>query len=269
MDRWRLSRDHANLTVTRQIIRGVRQEEGSMVYRRDSQAAPPPPPVETPRELPPPRPAPVMTPAPQPALQPAPAPLPPAALARREEPAPFEAVIRAGTHIPLTFRNTVDTKHSHEGDRIYLQTAFPVAQDGRTILPRGTFVTGAVTQIKQPGHLGKGELFLRFDTLTLPNGTTRDLRSRLGSGDEGKVAGQPDRGADARKVGGAAGTGASVGVITGSAAGHAGMGAGIGGAAAGIASVLLSRGADARLPQGTTVDMVLDRDLRFRSDELR
>jgi hypothetical protein len=33
--------------------------------------------------------------------------------------------------------------------------------------------------------------------------------------------------------------------------------------------VLLSRGADASLPQGTTVDMVLDRDLRFRGDELR
>lgn len=251
MDRWRLSPDHVNLTVTRQIIRGVKQEEGSMVYRRDSPAAAPPP-----------RPAPVATPSPAP---------PPSALARREtaEPVPSEVVLRAGTHIPLTFRNTVDTRHSHEGEHIYLETAFPVAQDGFVVIPRGAFVNGVITQIKPPSHTGKGEMFIRFDVLALPNGVKRDLLSRLASGDEGKIEGQPDRGADARKIGGAAGTGASVGVMTGSAAGHAGMGAGIGGATAGIASVLLSRGADASLPQGTTVDMVLDRDLRFRADELR
>jgi hypothetical protein len=262
MDRWRLSPDHANLTVTRQIIRGVKQEEGSMVYRRDSPAAAPPPQTPAPRELPPPRPAPVATPAPAP---------PPPALARREAapPVPSEVVLRAGTHIPLTFRNTVDTRHSHEGERIYLETAFPVAQDGFVVIPRGAFVNGVITQIKPPGHTGKGEMFIRFDVLALPNGVKRDLQSRLASGDEGKIEGQPDRGADARKIGGAAGTGAGTGVTAGSAAGHAGMGAGIGGATAGIASVLLSRGADASLPQGTTVDMVLDRDLRFRADELR
>jgi hypothetical protein len=273
MDRWRLSRDHATLTITRQIIRGIHQEEGSMSYRRDVPSAPPP--VITRDEEPPPPPE----PRPRPRLQPAPPPPPPVAapqpepapLSRREEapPPPYEMVVPAGTHIPLTFRNTVDTRHSHEGDRIYLQTAFPVAQDGRVILPRGTFVTGAVTQVKPPGHLGKGELFIRFDTITLPNGKTRDLRSRLATDEQGKVEGQPDRGQDARKVGSAAGAGAGVGVMTGSAAGHPGMGAGIGGATAGIASVMVSRGADASLPQGTTVDMVLDRDLHFRSDELQ
>jgi hypothetical protein len=180
-----------------------------------------------------------------------------------------DVIIPAGTHIPLTFRNSVDTRHSQEGERIYLQTEFPVAQDGRIIIPRGSFVTGVVTRIKPPGHMGtKGELFIRFDTLTLPNGVVRDFRSRLATGDEGKITGQPDTAADTRRVTGAAGTGATVGVMTGSAAGHAGMGAGIGGAAAGIASVLLSRGADATLPRGTTVDMVLDRDVSFRSDEL-
>lgn len=180
------------------------------------------------------------------------------------------AVIRAGTHIPLTFRNSVDTRHSQEGDRIYLQTAFPVAVDGRIVIPRGSFVTGVVTAIKRPSHMAtKGELFIRFDSLTLPNGVMRDFRSRLGNDDEGRISGQPDASANAGQVTRAAGTGATIGVITGSAGGHAGMGAGIGGAAAGIASVLLSRGADARLPQGTTVDMVLDRDLRFTADDLR
>lgn len=258
MDRWELSRDRANLKVTRQIIRGVKQEEGSMVYRRDEPAAPPPPVTTSEVE-------------PAPAV-PAPPPPPTLTLRRHETPEPAvaaEVVIRAGTHIPLTFRNNVDTKHSHEGDHIYLQTAFPVAQDGRVVLPRGSFVTGIVTQIKQPGRLSKGELFIRFDLLTLPNGVKRDLSSRLAAGDEGKIEGRSNRGADGRKVAGDAGTGASVGVMTGGAAGHAGMGAGIGGAAGGLASVLFSRAADAALPAGTTVDMVLDRDLRFQPDELQ
>jgi type IV secretion system protein VirB10 len=60
-------------------------------------------------------------------------------------------------------------------------------------------------------------------------------------------------------------------VITGGIAGNAAKGAGVGGAAgaaAGLASVLLSRGPDAMLHRGTTVEMILDRDLLFRAEEL-
>jgi type IV secretion system protein VirB10 len=49
------------------------------------------------------------------------------------------------------------------------------------------------------------------------------------------------------------------------------MGAGIGGAAgaaAGIAGVLLTRGPEAILAKGSTVEMVLDRPLTFESAEL-
>jgi type IV secretion system protein VirB10 len=49
------------------------------------------------------------------------------------------------------------------------------------------------------------------------------------------------------------------------------MGVGIGaaaGAAAGLASVFGSRGPDAVLRRGTTVEMMLDRDLSFRLGEL-
>ena len=49
------------------------------------------------------------------------------------------------------------------------------------------------------------------------------------------------------------------------------MGAGVGaiaGAAAGLAVVLLTRGPDLILPQGTTVEMVLDRELRYDRREL-
>jgi len=119
------------------------------------------------------------------------------------------------------------------------------------------------------------------DSLTLPNGVTRDFRSRLGSVDargderldkkEGMVQGDSDKGGDARTVGEGAATGAGIGAVVGAAAGHAGMGAGIGGAAgaaAGLAGVLLTRGPDAVLAKGSTVEMVLDRPLVFDAGEV-
>jgi len=136
-----------------------------------------------------------------------------------------------------------------------------------------------VTEVKRPGKMkGRSELYIRFDSLTLPNGVTRDFRSRLDNAgvqnvdrQEGKIMGDTDRAGDARKVGEAAGAGASVGGIAGSIAGHPGMGAGIGaiaGAAAGIMAVLSTRGPEVILPKGTTLEMVLDRELRFEAREL-
>src|SRR5450756_952308 len=43
MDRWRLSPDHATLTITRQVISGALQTEGVLVYRGEGWVAPPVP----------------------------------------------------------------------------------------------------------------------------------------------------------------------------------------------------------------------------------
>jgi len=85
------------------------------------------------------------------------------------------------------------------------------------------------------------------------------------------VRSEGNKAGDLRTIGEAAGAGTSVGVIAGSAAGHAGMGAGIGaaaGAAAGMMGVLLSRGPDAVLSRGSTLEMVLDRPISFTESEL-
>jgi hypothetical protein len=207
-----------------------------------------------------------------------------AALAQEAAPAarPADYVVQPGTKIPLSLINTISTKHSAEGDRVYLETAFPVLVNGRIVVPVGSYVAGTVTQIKKPGRMkGRGELYVRFDSLTLPNGVTRDFRARLGGVDgqtsgeldksEGKVKSEGNKAGDARSIGEAAGAGASIGVIAGSAAGHAGMGAGIGaaaGAAAGLIGVLATRGPDAVLARGSTVEMVLDRPVSFEEGEL-
>lgn len=195
---------------------------------------------------------------------------------------PDTFVVPTGTHIALNMINSVSTKHSSPGDRIYLESAFPVVISGHILIPAGSYVEGTVTEVRRPGRVkGKGELYVRFDSLTLPNGVTRDFRSRLGSIDargkeklddkEGQVKSESNVGSDVRTVAEGAATGASVGSIAGAAAGHVGMGAGIGagaGAIAGIAGVLLTRGPDAILAKGSTVEMVLDRNLVFGADEV-
>lgn len=196
--------------------------------------------------------------------------------------APTEFTVTPGTHIPLSLLNSVSSKHSVEGDRVYMQTVFPVVVNGRIVIPPGSYVAGTVTHLKRPGRVkGKGELFLRFDSLTLPNGVVRDFRARLSNvdarddqtvkKDEGMVKGAGNKGGDLKTIGEAAAAGASVGVMAGSAAKAAGMGAAAGasaGAIAGLLGVLLTRGPDATLAQGTTIEMVLDRPITLASKEL-
>ena len=190
--------------------------------------------------------------------------------------------VQPGTKILLSMINSVSTKHAAEGDRIYLETAFPIMVNGKIVIPPGSYVSGTITESKRPGRVkGRGELYVRFDSLTLPNGVTRDFRSRIGSLDgraseeldkaEGKIKSEGNKGGDAKTVGETTAAGASVGAIAGSIAGHGIMGTGVGaaaGAAAGLATVLLTRGPDAVLAKGTTLEMVLDRPLTFEDTEL-
>lgn len=195
---------------------------------------------------------------------------------------PQAFTVSAGTKVPLSLINTISTKHSVAGDRVYLETAFPILVDSRIVIPVGSYVAGTVTEVKKAGRVkGRSELYIRFDSLTLPNGVTRDFRSRMGGMDasasgqldraEGTVKGEGNKTGDARTVAEGAGIGASVGAIAGNAAGSAGMGLGIGaaaGAAAGLVGTLLTRGPDAVVPKGSTVEMVLDRALSFNEGDL-
>jgi hypothetical protein len=195
---------------------------------------------------------------------------------------PQQFTVEAGVKVPLNLINSISTKHSLEGDRIYLETAFPILAGGRIVIPPGSYVEGTVTQIKKPGRVkGHGEIYVRFDSLTLPNGVTRDFRARMGTVDasssgkldraEGKVESEGDKAGDLRTVAETTATGASVGSIAGAASKSVGMGLGIGagaGAAAGLIAVLAMRGPDAILAKGSTVEMTLDRSLNFSEAEV-
>ncbi len=76
---------------------------------------------------------------------------------------------------------------------------------------------------------------------------------------------------DTKTVIGTTAAGGAIGTSVGAATGHLGGGSAIGlgaGAAAGLIGVLLTRGPEATLDKGSTVEMVLDRPLTFTSDDL-
>jgi len=191
-------------------------------------------------------------------------------------------LVESGTKVPLSMINSVSTKNSAPGDRVYLETVFPILVDGKIVIPPGSYVAGTITKVQKPGKVkGRGELYLRFDSLTLPNGVTRDFRARVSNLDgraseeldrtEGSIKSEGNKAGDARTVGETTAVGASVGALAGGIEGAAGKGAGIGaaaGAAAGLAGVLLTHGPDAVLAKGTSVEMVLDREIQYDETEL-
>lgn len=190
--------------------------------------------------------------------------------------------VQTGTHVPLSLINSVSTRNSVPGDRVYLETVFPILADGRIVIPPGSYVMGTITEIKRPGKMkGRGEFHLRFDSLTLPNGATRDFRAQVSNLDgraseeldrkEGTIRSEGNKAGDARTIAQTTVTGASIGSLAGLSQGATGMGSIIGaagGAAAGLIAVMLSRGPDAVLAKGSTVEMILDRTIQFDDDEL-
>jgi len=209
-------------------------------------------------------------------------PPPDPALKDRPAAAPGTYQVDPGTRILLSMINSVSTRQALVGDRLYLETAFPIVSNGRIIIPQGSWVTGTVTDVKRPGRVkGRGELQVRFDSLTLANGVTKNFKSDLGSLDarqsetlkreDSAIKGAGNKKEDADTVIGTTVAGGAVGAGIGAATGHLGGGSAIGlgaGAAAGLIGVLMTRGPDATLTKGSTVEMVLDRPLTFTPEDL-
>ena len=183
----------------------------------------------------------------------------------------------AGTKIGVVLENGISTRGAKPGDSVYLQTSFPVTQDNKIIIPVGSYIRGEITGAKRPGRVkGRGELRLKLNTLILPNGYTINLNAGPSSGGdtggketvdrEGGVQGGSDKSKDVGTVVGTTATGAAIGAIAGGGKG-AGIGAGIGGLA-GLAAVLLTRGPEAELPRGTSLDIVLERPVTLDADKL-
>ena len=62
-------------------------------------------------------------------------------------------VVPAETTIPLVLVNTVNTRTAYVGQAIYCETIFPITVGNRLVIPKGSSVKGAVTQVVQPGRV--------------------------------------------------------------------------------------------------------------------
>lgn len=234
---------------------------------RAQDVAPPPAPAANP---------PSAAPAPTPAQPPATPAEPPAV--KTEAPAAAKIELPIGTRIPLVLHNGISTRTAQVGDPVYFETLFPVMKDGRVIIPAGSYVSGEVTESKRPGRAkGRGELMIRLETLILPNAymvSFAGAPSGASTGgnettnSEGKVIGDTDKTSDVGTIAKTTGAGAAIGGIASRSAGGAGIGAGVG-AAVGLAAILLTRGPEAELPRGTTLDAVLDRPLSLDADKVQ
>jgi type IV secretion system protein VirB10 len=292
-ERWTKSADGKHLAITRTMEDAGAQVESSLAYDYWGAATPQPQVTQRVAPVAPPQTVSV-------AAAPGGSPAPPAAVSDHLTPPPQERaelirrlpapaqvdspngpeyVLPPGTRILLRITNSINTARTMPGDKIYLQTAFPVFASGKLVIPQGSYVTGVVIESQRAGRVkGKSDLSFRFESLTLPNGTTRDFRSRAGSVDtggrldgEGKMIGDSAKGKDVATIARTTTTGAGIGGLAGIAGEHGGMGVGIGaaaGAATGLAAVLSTRGPDVSIPAGTTMEMVLDRELRFSDSEL-
>jgi hypothetical protein len=216
-------------------------------------------------------PAPAALPASAPADQPTP-------VVQAAPAVPAKIELPTGTHIPLVLHNAVSTRSAQPGDPVYFETSFPVMLNGKVVVPAGSWVSGEVTEAKRPGRVkGRAELMVRLNTLILPNAYMISLAASPGNAGtggnettdhEGKIKGDTDKGADVGTVMKTTAAGAGIGGLAAQSAKGAGIGAGVG-AAVGLATVLLTRGPEAELPRGTTLDAILDHPILLDADKVQ
>ena len=182
------------------------------------------------------------------------------------------AEISKGTHLLLRMMNSISTRTAAEGDQVYLQTATPVALNSEIVVPPGTYVQGEVSHAQRSGRVkGRAQLGIRLETMTFAGGKVVKIAPRLSAVDSGgsgqkvdhaesQVNAASTRGKDAGQVAILAGSGAAIGALADRSFRGAGIGGGVG-TAVGLATVLLTRGNEVELRQGTTLDVVFDRDV--------
>ncbi|HLI63578.1 MAG TPA: hypothetical protein VKV05_09270 [Terriglobales bacterium] len=185
----------------------------------------------------------------------------------QSDPPAGDITVPAGTKIPLTLKQGINTRSARPGDPVYAQTAFPIIENNQIVIPVGTFVQGEVRRVVRPGRVkGRAQLQLSFTSMIFPNGYTVMLpgavqntpgsKDNTVQGKEGTIHGPGSKGKDAGTIAEGAGTGALIGALANGGRGAA-IGAGAGGVL-GLATVLLTRGPEVELGTGASVEMELE-----------
>ncbi|MGH9607336.1 MAG: hypothetical protein ACRD3N_16740 [Terracidiphilus sp.] len=198
--------------------------------------------------------------------------------------APKTYVVPAGTKVLLQLRSGIDTRSAKPGDGVYFSSIFPVVVGDRVMIPPGVYVQGVVDRVARAGRMrGRAQLDMHFTSMIFPNGSVVEIPGMVNSlpgakdqsvkpDGEGTIQQAGDKGRNAGETAKIAlPTGAGVGTIAGAEAGHP-IGGGLTGLGVGLATVglvsLFTRGADAQIPTGTEVEMVLQRPLILEPENL-
>jgi len=234
------------------------QDGGPMEARQPSQSASPQPPAQAPPEA---------------TATAAAAPAPKSSTVQDSK---AQVRIPSGTIVPLVLHNGISTRSAKIGDPVYFETLFPVMVDGRVAIPAGSYVSGEVTESVRPGRVkGRGELMIKLNTLILPNAYMINLNASpkdasTGGNEavdsEGRIKGDSDKGSDVGTIAKTTAAGAGIGGIATRTGTGTAIGAGAG-AAAGLIAVLLTRGPEAEMPRGTTVNVSLNRPIFLDADK--
>ena len=185
--------------------------------------------------------------------------------------------IPARTKVPLALKQAISTKTAKEGDPVYCETTFPFVVNDRIVIPAGTYIQGKISRIQRAGRVkGRAELLMHFTSMIYPSGYTVMLPGSVENmpgadktsmkDSEGTVRQDSDKGKDIGTVASTASTGAVIGGL-----GAGGKGLGIGAAAgglAGLAIAMLSRGNDVRLEPGTSIEMIIQREVTLDASRI-
>jgi len=201
---------------------------------------------------------------------PAPAPVQAAPAPAVAAPAEQELTIPAGTKVPVALKHAVSTKGTRTGDAVYAETTFPVVYNNRVLIPAGTYVQGRISEIQRGGRVkGKAQVLMHFTTLIYPTGYTVILPGAVENApgvektgvkdQEGTLQKDSQTGSKVGTIATTSGTGALIGGLSSGGKGAL-IGAGVGGAV-GTAIAMLTRGDDIKMDAGTTLELVVQRDI--------
>ena len=201
----------------------------------------------------------------------------PAQAASSEELPVASVTIPAGTNVRMSLRSPLNTVSARAGSGLYLQITTDVIQQNRIVIPAKTLVQGVVERQVRPGRVkGRGQLQFHFTRLILPSNYTASIAGSLQSlpgsrlyesaNREGGIQPVDQIDKDAATILSSVVAGTTIGSLT-----HGNFRAGRGaliGAGFGLGTVLFKRGDDIHLPEGTAMEMVLDRALTIPLQEL-
>ena len=186
-------------------------------------------------------------------------------------PAATALKVPTGEHLVLELQESLHTGSNFTGDHVHFQTYREIVVGYQVAIPQGSSIRGTLTRVKKPGRAGRaGEMALRFDEVTLPDGTVLPLQAALlragfidvdNTKNEASVKGERGIGkGDSVSVAMGAGQGALIGLSVGGKKGA--MYGGAIGAGVGLAEILLRKGPHLDLPRGTFFEIELTKELQ-------